>query len=135
MKRSLPIRSFRFALVALFVAGGLLLWGELAPVDGVVSFRLPPSVKTAKGSIRRGAWSTMAIVVRNAEGEVAARAEQDLGEGLNGPVTPPISLRLPRGDYLALATLSTPTGATGALAGKLTLTDTGYHRVDLQPLD
>ena len=128
-------RSIRFALVALFAAGGLLLWGELAPVDGYVGFRVPPRVPMTGGTLRRQDLLEMTVVVRAEDGQIVARAEQDLGGGLVSPVTPPISLRLPRGDYVVLATMVGRDGTAGSLVGALTLSDDGYHRVDLRPVD
>ena len=132
MVRFTGFRSLRFALVALFAAAGLLLWGELAPVDGYVGFRVPPSIRTTSGSVRRQQLRKLAIVVRTRDGQVVARAEQDLGDGLTGPVTTPISMRLPRGDYLVLATLTAREGSTASLVGTLALAEDGYHRVDLE---
>ena len=36
MRLTAKPRTLRFALVAFFAAGGLLVWGELAPVDGLI---------------------------------------------------------------------------------------------------
>ncbi|MDP6944961.1 MAG: hypothetical protein QF464_12485 [Myxococcota bacterium] len=132
MVRLTSPRSLRFALVALFAAGGLLVWGELAPVDGYVGFRVPPSIRTTGGSVRRQELRQLAVVVRSRDGQVVARAEQDMRDGLTGPVTAPISMRLPRGDYLVLATLTVRGGSTASLVGTLALTEDGYHRVDLE---
>lgn len=132
MARTPSFRSIRFALVALFAAGGLLLWGELAPVDAYVGFRVPPSLKTGDESIRREQLRSMVVVVRGQDGQVVARAQQDLEPGLEGPVTAPISMRLPRGDYVVAATFSARGGATVSLVGAMNLTDDGYHQVELR---
>jgi hypothetical protein len=125
-------RTIRFALVALFAAGGLLLWGELAPVDGLISFRVPPSIPSPGGAIRRAQIRTVHAVVRDESGVIVARSEQTLDNGLDGPVTPPVFLRLPRGSYTVVATISAKGGAKVALPGALSLTEAGYHRVELQ---
>ena len=132
MRPTLSFRTIRFALVALFAAGGLLVWGELAPVDGVVSVRVPPSIRTPTGSIKREAVRKMLLVVRSAEGEIVARSEQFIDNGLQSPVTPPLSMRLPRGEYVVLATLITGDNQSVTLPGSLALEADGYHRVDLQ---
>ncbi len=124
-------RSLRFALVALFAAGGLLLWGELSPVDGHVSFRVPPSMKSGGGTIRRGEVRSLRVVVRGASGEVVAQSEQELIEPLKAPVTPPVYMRLPRAKYTTLVTLSTRDGRSSTMRGTLNLESDGYHRVDL----
>jgi len=132
MARIPSYRSIRFALVALFAAGGLLVWGELAPVDGYVGFRVPPSVRSEAGTIRRDQLRRMAVVVRDEGGQVVARAEQDLSPGLTGPVTAPISMRLPRGTYVIAATLTSRTGAQASLVGTMDLAEDGYHQVELR---
>ena len=124
-------RSLRFALVALFAAGGLLLWGELAPVEGHVSFRIPPSVKSGAASVRRSEIRALRVMIRDASGELVAQSEQDLIEPLKAPVTPPVYLRLPRGEYTTVVTLATADGRTALLRGRLALEKDGYHRVDL----
>ena len=133
MKIQARPRSLRFALIALFLAGGLIVWGELLPMDAYVGFRIPPKVRTESGaSLPRAALRAMTVIVRDREGVLVARAQQDLTGGLESPVTAPISMRLPRGEYLVLATLSLRGGATASLVGTLELADDGYHSVDLK---
>ncbi len=132
MRPVLSFRTIRFALVALFAAGGLLVWGELAPVDGVVGFRVPTSIRTDRGTVAREQIRKVNLVVRSPDGQVVARSEQLLDEGMRGPVTPPLSMRLPRGEYTVLATFWTRHGQTASMLGQLTLTGDGYHRVDLR---
>ena len=132
MPLKIPARSIRFAMIALFAAGGLLVWGELAPVDGLVSFRVPPSVKTTTGSLRRAEIRNLRVVVRDAEGEVVAQSEQSLIEPMRSPVTPPLFMRLPRASYALLVTLVTEDGRAATMAGTLELSADGYHRVDLK---
>ena len=132
MARTPSFRSIRFALVALFAAGGLLVWGELAPIDGYVSFRVPASLPGTSGLMRRDQLHSMSVVVRDKEGLIVAHAEQDMADGLVGPVTAPISMRLPRGEYVVLATFAGDPVGTATLIGSLELSEDGYHRVVLQ---
>ena len=132
MRLTATPRTIRFALVALFAAGGLLVWGELAPVDGLVSVRIPPSLAAPDGVIRRAEIRTVHVVVRDASGVIVARSEQTLDNGLQGPVTPPVFMRLPRGSYTVVATIIAKHGAKVALPGALALTEGGYHRVELR---
>ena len=126
------MRTMRFALVALFAAGGLLVWGELAPVDGLVSFRVPKTLSTADGTIRRADIRSIRVVARDTDGEISARSEQDLDNGLQGPVTPPLFMRLPRGVYNLTVTIDSKRGPQISLPGVLSLDEAGYHRVELR---
>ena len=132
MRLTAKPRTLRFALVAFFAAGGLLVWGELAPVDGLISFRVPPSIPTSDGAIRRGQIRAVHAVVRDDSGEVVARSEQSLDNGLQGPVTSPVFMRLPRGTYTVIATITAKRGAQVSLPGTLSLDEEGYHRVELR---
>jgi len=131
MLPKLNARSLRFALIALFASGGLLVWGELAPVDGLISFRIPPKIKSTEGPILRQEVQTLRMKVIDEKGQSIAHAEQHLEAMLKSPVTPPLFLRIPRGDYVLKVTLSADKGRSVVLPAQLSLSEEGYHRVDL----
>ena len=131
MSLTLNARTLRFALIALFAAGGLLVWGELAPVDGHVSFRIPPKVQSPQGTILRQDVRSLRLRVNDDQGQSIAYAELNLDAMLQSPVTPPLFLRLPRGEYGLRVTLSADKARSVTLPARLELTKEGYHRVDL----
>ena len=116
----------RLTLVALFLAGGMLVWDTLKPVEADLAFRLPTRVKVAKGVIQRSGFQQLTAHVINEEGETVATVNQTLTGLLKGPVTPAVRLRLPVGSYLIRAELTASQGRSALGTGELTLEASGY---------
>ncbi|MGM0578181.1 MAG: hypothetical protein ACQEXJ_20830 [Myxococcota bacterium] len=122
----------RVALL-LFLAGGLILWRLMEPVETFVAFDVPPTTPTGEGPpLTRRALRGIEGQVLDPDGEAVARVQLDLPTGVRGPTTPPVVLRLPRDDYRMSLRL---VGRSGQLVERdlaLTIEDAGYRRVDLE---
>lgn len=127
-----PARRVGRWLVIVTLAGGVLLWAQLRPVECVVAFDVPPAMRADSGpGVERADLRGVDARFYDAEGAQAAWSRIDLPRGLEGPVTPPIVVRLPRGTYSTEVVLSVADGRTVTRRLPVELSEEGYLRVDL----
>ncbi len=124
-------RIGRMVLLAC-VVGGILLWAHLQPIEVVLAFDVPLAMRGDRGSpIERADLRAVTTRVYDGAGDQVAWGEVELPDGVDGPVTPPVVLRLPRGTYRVEVTVDA-TGARRAVRSRaLELNDEGYQRLDL----
>ncbi len=124
-------RLARFAVLA-FVAVGFFLVRATAPTEVDVSFELPPSFSVGGASVPRERFTSVEITVFDDEQRVVSTARQTLPDGLESPLTPPVSLRVPRGRYVARVTLAAPDGARVTRGAAFEVADEPSLRVELR---
>ncbi len=126
-------RWARFALLA-FGVGGVLLFRQALPTQLVVTFSVGPNLYSGGVAIPRRALTSLEARVFEADGdrEEVARTSLSFPGGLDGPITPPVQLSLPGGEYLVQGRLTTRRGGAVSVQGLLKVDDEERVRVELQ---
>lgn len=121
----------RLTLVALFLAGGVLLWDHLQPVEADVAFRVPSRIKATSTFIPRAELERLTARIVDEDSETVATINLTLSGLMKGPVTPPVRLRLPAGEYVVYATVNSKSSHAAEATGELTLGVSGYTVTNL----
>ena len=108
----LKTRLLLIALVASLGLGGWYLY-QSAPVEITVRFELDPSLRSGTVRAKREQLVEMELQVLSTDRrQTLVRTTKSLGAGLESPLTPPVVIRLPRGNYPTLITFRTSDGRT-----------------------
>lgn len=130
-KRDAWIWARRGLLVA-FIGAGFLLWRSVEPVQIALAFDVDPTFSADDGGpIRRHELRRVHGRVIDREGAELVKISVDLPDGLEGPATPAVAMRLPRGRYALDMHLVADGGREARRAATLTVEEDGFRRVDL----
>lgn len=114
------------------LVGGIVLWAQLQPIQVVLGFDMPLAVRGDRGAtIERAELRALTVRVFDSGGDQVAWGEVGLASGVDGPVTPPVVLRLPRGTYRVEVLLEATGGRVATRSRAFELQEEGYQRVDL----
>lgn len=122
----------RRGLLVVFVGAGLFFWRGVEPLEIVVAFDIDPTFSADDGGpIRRDELRRVHGRVIDKDGAELVKINVDLPDGLEGPATPSVALRLPRGRYALDMRLVAHGGREARRAVTLTVAEDGFRRVDL----
>jgi len=92
-------RLYGFIAMAVFVAGGFLLFGGKVPQEVRVRFDLPPVSRSNFAEIPRARVALVTATIASLEGGRVATINLPVPNGLEGPRTGPVVLKLQPGKY------------------------------------
>jgi hypothetical protein len=122
----------RRGMVVAFVGVGFFFWRGVEPLEIALAFDIDPTFSAEDGGpIRREELRRVHGRVIDIEGAELVKVSVELPGGLEGPVTPAVPLRLPRGRYALDMRLVAEGGREARRAVTLTVVEDGFRRVDL----
>lgn len=122
----------RRGVLVVFVGAGLLLWRAMEPLEIVLAFDVDPTFASDdSGALSREDLRRVHGRLLDMDGDERARLSVELPDGLTGPVTPAVALRLPRGHYIADMHLVATEGRQARRAVRLEVEEAGFRRLNL----
>ncbi|MEZ4269000.1 MAG: hypothetical protein R3F39_21795 [Myxococcota bacterium] len=122
----------RRGLLVAFVGAGVFLWRGMEPMELAVAFDVDPTFAGEDGApIRRDELRRVHGRVIDKDGAELVTLSVELPDGLHGPSTPTVALRLPRGRYALDMRLVAEGGREARRAVTLTVAEEGFRRVEL----
>lgn len=96
-------RLYGFIAMALFVGFGFFFFGGRVPKEVHLRFDLPPVARSNFVAIPRARVSLITATIAGTEGERVATVNLPLPNGLEGPRTGPVVMKLKPGKYVVRA--------------------------------
>ena len=110
----------------------LLTWQRARPVECLLAFGFGPSIRAADGhGLSRADIHRIDGRVLDEDQREVARLSQTLTDGVSGPATPPLVLRLPGGAYTLHLEIHGRGDRRAQRTRPLTIEDGGYQRLDV----
>ncbi|MBD89603.1 MAG: hypothetical protein CL940_04650 [Deltaproteobacteria bacterium] len=101
-------------------------------IEAYVALGVGPVMRADDGAgLKREAVEVIHLTLRDSDGEPVAQSVMHLPQGIQGPATPAMAVRVPRGSYLAEVRLQGPESRRATRTKQLHLTESGYQHLDL----
>ena len=118
--------------VLLVMVLGAIAFFNSRQVEAFVALGVGPVMRADDGNgLSREEVEVIHLTLRDDEGERIAQTVMHLPNGVQGPATPPMAVRVPSGSYLAEVRLQGPNKRRATRTKKLDLSESGYQHIDL----
>ena len=125
-------RTWLARVVLLAMVLGAIAFFNSRQVEAFVALGVGPVMRADDGNgLTREKIEVIHLTLRDADGERVTQTVMHLPYGIQGPATPAMAVRVPRGTYLAEVRLQGPERRRVTRAKRLELTESGYVHVDL----
>ena len=114
------------------MAVGAIAFFNSRNVEAFVALGVGPVMRADDGEgLKREDVEVIHLTLRDTDGEPVAQTVMHLSQGIQGPATPAMAVRVPRGRYLAEVRLQGPDRRRATRTKQLQLTESGYQHLDL----
>ena len=111
---------------------GAITFFNARQVEAFVALGVGPVMRADDGEgLLREEVEVIHLTLRDSHGEPITQTVMHLPQGIQGPATPAMAVRVPRGSYLAEVRLQGPQQRRATRTRRLELTEAGYIHVDL----
>jgi hypothetical protein len=110
----------------------MFTWQRFQPLECLLAFGFGPTIRAEDGGgLTREEIRRIKGRVFGADKQEVARLDQTLADGLTGPTTPPVILRIPPGSYQLHLEIEGVGGRKVVRTADLEITEAGYQSLDV----